>query len=146
MIEMSCNQRDVDVARLADGLAIVHSLEHGEQARMFLEQAREGVEITGSAMPAQRLPFRKRLARRAHRGIHVGRASLRNPGERPGGSWIDGLEILVFLGLHPVIVDEQLKLTVMLLEPFQSTGRAFGSRSVLQGLEDLGDFVHQAMG
>ena len=43
--EVGRRERDVDVARLADRLAAVQRLEHGELARPLLEEARDSVEV-----------------------------------------------------------------------------------------------------
>ena len=45
MIEVPRDERNVDVARLANRLAVVHALEHGEQPRVLLNAARERVEV-----------------------------------------------------------------------------------------------------
>ena len=42
---MRGRERDVDVARLADRLAAVQRLEHGELARPLLEEARDSEEV-----------------------------------------------------------------------------------------------------
>src|SRR3712207_8674187 len=47
VVEVPRHEGDVDVARLADGLAVVHALQHGEQARVALHVPREGVQVPG---------------------------------------------------------------------------------------------------
>ena len=59
---MPCYQRDVYVAAFADGLAVVEAFEHGEQARVFLYVAREGVQIARALMTAEASPARRRCA------------------------------------------------------------------------------------
>ena len=46
MVEVPRDERNVDVARLADALAVVHRLEHGEQPRVALHGARERVQMS----------------------------------------------------------------------------------------------------
>jgi hypothetical protein len=55
VVEVAGDQRDVDVARLADRLAVVERLQHGEQAGVLLHLARERVEVARAAVAAQRL-------------------------------------------------------------------------------------------
>jgi hypothetical protein len=48
MIEMARHQRHVDVAAFADGLAIVHGFENGEEALALLDVAGKGIEMFGA--------------------------------------------------------------------------------------------------
>src|SRR5208337_3418525 len=50
MIEMPRDQRNINVATLADGLAVVHRLKNGEEPRMLLHQARDGIEVARARM------------------------------------------------------------------------------------------------
>ena len=81
MIEMPRDERNVDVAALADRLAIVHRLENCQTPRVLLHLAGERIEIARALMAAQRLPCRKSLARRCHRGVHIGRVALGDFGD-----------------------------------------------------------------
>ena len=68
---MTGDQRDVDVAALADGLAVVHGFKDGEAARVLLHQTGEGVEIAGALVATQCLPRREGSARGFDGGVHV---------------------------------------------------------------------------
>ena len=56
MVEMARHERYVDVARLADALAVVHRFEHGEEPRISLYGARESVEVPRALVAAEFLP------------------------------------------------------------------------------------------
>ena len=77
MIKMPRHERNVDVAALADGLAVVHGLKHGQTARVLLHLPCQRVEITRALVAAQRLPRGQRLARGGNRGIHIVDVALR---------------------------------------------------------------------
>ena len=64
MVEVAGDQRDVDVARFADRLAVVQRLQHGEEALVLLHLAGERVEIARALM-ARRAPTRPAKALRA---------------------------------------------------------------------------------
>ena len=63
VIEVPCDERNVDVAALADRLAVVERLHHREQARMLLDQPRQRIEIR--ARPCPPAPTTARCAARA---------------------------------------------------------------------------------
>ena len=50
MVEVARGQRQIDIARFADGLAVVQGFEHGEQARMPLQQTGQRVHDFCAAM------------------------------------------------------------------------------------------------
>src|SRR5690606_7383545 len=56
MVEVPGRERDVDVTALADGLAVVEALEHGEEAGMLLDGAGEGIEIARPLIAGKRAP------------------------------------------------------------------------------------------
>ena len=56
VVEVPGHEGDVQVPRLADGLAVVQGLEHGEQAGVLLDVAGQGVEVAGAAVAAQLPP------------------------------------------------------------------------------------------
>ena len=66
--EVRRRQRQVDVARLADRLAAVERLEHGELARALLQDPRDSEEVLGALARRQVRPaVLERLARGARR-------------------------------------------------------------------------------
>ena len=78
IVEMPRHQRNINVATLADGLAVVHRLQHGEQPRMLLHQPRQRIKIARASMRSQRAPFRSSSARRTNRRVHISSAALRD--------------------------------------------------------------------
>ena len=71
VIEMTRNQRNVDVAAFADRLAVVHGFEHRKQARVFLDQARDGVQIASAGVWSSEIAIRKSGSRSLNCGIDV---------------------------------------------------------------------------
>ena len=71
VVEVPCNQRNVDFSAFADWLAVIHRLQDSEKAGMFLHQPRERVEVAGPDMRSKRAPLWKRCARSLDRGVNV---------------------------------------------------------------------------
>src|SRR5262245_20900531 len=94
MIEVSRDQRDVYIAALANGLAIVHSLEHSETARVFLNLSRYGIHVACACMRPERLPCLDRCTRCLNGGVHISCRSLPYAGEFFTGGRIGGIEVL----------------------------------------------------
>ena len=81
--EVRGRERDVDVARFADGLAAVERFEDGELACALLQDPGDAEEVFGAFARAQLRPRAvERAARGLHRLIDVGLARLRDLGER----------------------------------------------------------------
>ena len=138
---MSGDERDVEITRFADRLAIVHRLEHRQQARVFLHRAGKGVEVSRATMSTQRLPLRQCSTRGAHGGIDVGITALRNLRQRGGGCGVVHRERLAMLGERAVDeVPEGAELVAF--EPFAHRRIALGGGAVGHGLEDVGDGSH----
>ena len=77
--EMADRQRHVDVAALADRLAVVDRFQHREQALMPLHGAADGVEHLGALVAGRARSTRARpCAAAADRRIDVGIAGLRD--------------------------------------------------------------------
>ncbi len=72
VIEVANHQRDVDVATLANGFAVVHGLENREAAGMLLHRPRQRVEIASSRMRSERLPLWQGCSGGTHRCIDIG--------------------------------------------------------------------------
>ena len=71
VIEVADNQWNIDVAALANRLAVVHGLEHGEAAGVLLHGPRQSVEIASSCVRSERLPFWQSCARGSDGGVDV---------------------------------------------------------------------------
>ena len=78
IIEMARDQGDVDIARFADGLAIVEAFDHGEQARVLLNVAGDGVNVARALVRAEGGPGRLRAAGGGYGGVDVGGAGVRD--------------------------------------------------------------------
>ena len=94
MVEMAGHQRNVDVARFADGLAVVHRLQHGEEALALLDGAGDGVEMFRAIMAGEFGPRAEALARSLHRRIDIGSGALRDAGERLASGGVGDVEQL----------------------------------------------------
>ncbi len=139
VVEVAGDQRHVEVARLADRLAVVHRLQDGEQARVLLHVAGERVEVPRAAVAAERPPSRLRGARRRHRGVHLCGAALGHAGERLAVGGAQGVEEFVHRRAAEGAVDERQDLPAAGRQPGQGGVCALRSRAVIHGLEDLRD-------
>ena len=92
MVEVAGDEGNVDVARLADRLAVVDRLQHREEALALLHVARQRVEMARPLVARERRPFRLRLARRSDRRVDVGGRALRRAGDPLAGRGIEHVE------------------------------------------------------
>ena len=75
VVEVPGDQRDVDVARLANRLAVVHGLQHGKEAVALLYVAGDRVEIFRPLVARQLRPVLKRPRRSRDGAVDIlGRA------------------------------------------------------------------------
>jgi len=72
VVEVAGDERDVDVAGLADGFAVVEGFEDGEAAGVLLDLAGEGVEIAGSLVAGEGLPGGEGFCCCGYGGVDVG--------------------------------------------------------------------------
>src|SRR5437016_6238602 len=126
MVEVSSDEWNVDVARFADGLAVVHGLEHGKQARVLLNQPSKCVQVTRATVPAERSPDIKYLVCCGNSGVDVVLVALRNARKRLGCGRIDRLEIFTTVWLAPLAIDEMTECARVLFQPAQRGCRTFG--------------------
>ena len=92
MVEMPGDERHVDVARLADRLAVVEALQHGEEALALLDEPGERVEVLRPLMAGKRGPGGLRRARGGDGRVDVGRRPLRDAGDRRAGRGVADVE------------------------------------------------------
>src|SRR5207245_4268643 len=78
VVEVTRHEGYVEVARLADRLAVVEALKYGEQPRLLLDLTREGVQVSRAGVAGEPGPLGQCLSGGAHRGVHVGLARLRD--------------------------------------------------------------------
>ena len=139
IIKMAGDERDVNIARLADRLAVVHCFEDGEQARMFLDLTGDGVQITRPCMTRQLAPASEGFSRRLDRVLHIVFAGFGYIRQFLLGRRVDGRIPFLRGRVAPFVVDKKLELAVVRGNPIQSRFRGFGSGSVGEGVENLGD-------
>src|SRR5579875_3133858 len=134
IVEMAGDERDIDIAGLTNGLAVVQRFQHGEQARVLLDVAGNGVEVASAYMARRLPPCLESGTCCGYGGIDiraVGGGDLRK-GLAVG--WIDALKILTAGRPDPLIVDEEAE-RLVLLNPGQRGRGRFGGRAVLPCLE-----------
>ena len=144
MIEVTGDERNVDVARLADRFAVVERFENREQTGMFLNLSGEGIEIAGAPMRAQVPPSCLRVARGRHGGIHVCRSCLRDRCEHAACRRIECLEALSRRARAPLTGDKQPEGAVMLRDPCIRRGCALGSGAIIHRLKYLRHCRHRS--
>ncbi len=142
MIEMPRDERNVDVARLADRLAVVHRLEHREEALALLHVAGDRVEIARALLARQRGPGFEGAARRFHGAVDIGRASLRDAGEERIVGGIGDVKSAALRRRGEFAADKVLEAGLMALEPGADMVVRLGRRAVFHGVQDFDDFVH----
>ena len=106
--EVRRSQRDVEIARLFDRLAVVQGLQDGELPSAFLQDARDTEEILASlsaGQPAPR-PFESRSGG-PHRRLDVGLACFGDLGQGLLGGRVDGLVSRSIRSLDEVTADKQ---------------------------------------
>src|SRR5450631_5347 len=81
VVEMPRHKRDVDVAALANWLAIVHGFKDCEEPGVLLHQSRQSVEIASPSMRSEGPPLWRCSARRANGSIDVSGPALGDRGQ-----------------------------------------------------------------
>ena len=138
-VEMALGEGHVYVAAFADRLAVIEGFEHGEEAAVFLQEPRDGVEHAGAGM-AVFGPFLLRLAGGGDRGIDIGLRCLRHMCEHFAGGGVAGFEGLPRFG--ECAVNEMAEAVALIDEPGKGFGGAFGGGAVIHRFENLFDGAH----
>ena len=128
--EVAHGKRHVDVAALADRLAIVDRFQHREEARVALHAATDRVENARPLVAAGILPFRGRAGRCGDGRIDVGRRGFRDLGQCFAGRRLHDLEALARRRFLPLAVDEQCLREIAAGDPAVGFAAAFGRRAV----------------
>src|SRR5580658_2317081 len=139
MIKVPSDERDINIAALADWFAVVYGFENGEQARMFLHQPGQCVEKAGPRVRSKCAPLRRGRACRAHGSIDVRGGTLSNGGQLFAGRRIECVEIFSRGRGLPGSVDEVGEAAAMAVQPALRFLGIFGSRAVLHGQKFFGD-------
>src|SRR5215472_7355418 len=144
MIEMAGDERDINIAALADGLTVVERFENREAPRMLLHLARHGVEKARPRVRRKFLPAGQGLARGFHRGVHVGGASLRDFGKNCARGGVGGFEIFAVDGSVPSAANEMSEAPVVASEPRERLLGIFRRGAVFHGSEFFNDAAHDS--
>lgn len=56
IVEVTCDEGDIDIAGLADWFAVIEGFEDGEESGVFLDLSGDGVEVFGAADGGESLP------------------------------------------------------------------------------------------
>ena len=139
MIEMPGDERDIEITGLADRLAVVEALEHGEQPGMFLHRARQGVEVARPGVAGEARPGGQGRTRGGDGGVHIRCAGLDDPGERGARRRVDDVEAAPVLPRHPPAAHVQPERAAVTGKPLQDRLIGLRRRPVLHRLEDLAD-------
>ena len=139
MVEVASDERNIDVAGLADRLAVVEALEHGEQPGMFLHRARQGVEVARPGVAGEARPGGQGGTRGGDGGVHVRCAGLDDPGERGARRRVDDVEAAAVLPRHPPAAHVEPERAAVTGKPLQDRLIGLRRRPVLHRLEDLAD-------
>src|ERR1700693_3075077 len=130
MVEVTGDQRHIEIAALANRFAIVDGFQHGEPARMSLNCSGQGVQMSGSRMRCQSLPLRKRTSRSPDSRVDICSRSLRNFRDLFSGSGISCVEERAFDWLAPFAINEMPKPSLMPVKPQQCILRVFRRRTI----------------
>ncbi len=144
MVEVARHERHVDVARLADRLAVVERLQHGQEALALLHEAGEGVEVARPDVAGRRRPAREGARRCRHGCVDVGRRALGDPGEHLAGGGVRDVEGVVARRREGA-VDEVAEALPMGGEPGAHDVGGFGRGAVIHGVEDVPDLRHRGV-
>ncbi len=140
MIEMTRDERDIDVAGFADRLAIVQRFKDSKQPAFLLDLARDGIEIFGALEPGQLRPARKGGAGGFDGLFHFGFARLGDVGQLFAiGRIVRGK---CFARLGETAIDEMAELFSVRSQPIEGRASGFGSRTVFEGFKDFRHFGH----
>jgi hypothetical protein len=136
VVEMPLRQGHVDVAALADRLAVVEGFQHREEAGMLLQKAGQRVEVFRALMcPERRAHFGKARAAAFDGGVDILRRALGDLGQRLAGGGVLRGEGLARAG--EAAVDEMPEDGSPVGDPGADLGVAFGGGAVFHGVEDL---------
>ena len=85
VVEVTGDERDIDISRLTDGLAVIQRFQHGQQTRVFLDVTCDGIHVASAYMSWRLAPCFKGLSCGGYGGIDVGTAGGSNLRQRLTG-------------------------------------------------------------
>src|SRR6266568_5290998 len=107
VVKMASYKWNIDVTCFANRFAIIQRLQHGQQARVLLDMASNGIHIACAYMPWYFAPCFKSCARRRHSSINIRAISGSDLCQQLTRRWIDAIDILTTGRLDPLVIDEQ---------------------------------------
>ena len=137
MVEMTLHQRNIDVAALADRLAVVECFEHRKEAAVLLQKARNGIEICRPARATHRGPITLRGAGSFDSCVYVFLCCLRQLCQHLAGCGIFALEGLARRG--EATIDKVTELASLIDQPSEGLCGAFGGGAIVHGVKNLFD-------
>src|SRR5262249_26013476 len=139
IVKMAPDQRDINIAALANRLAIVHRFQHCQPSRMLLYLPGHRIEVASSHMRGERLPTRQRSARAAHSSVNVRGRTLCYRGERFSRGGIESVEENSFRGKVKSAVDEMAEPALVTIQPDQCLARVLRRGAILHRQEFFRD-------
>ena len=134
VVEVAGDEGDIDVAGLADGLAVVDGFEDGELAGVLLYLAGEGVKVTGALVAGECLPAGEGGAGGFDGRVDDGGVGVGDGGDEVAGGGVRCGEGLALRG-GPLAVDEVAEGAFVLVEPAGDLGGVFGGGTVFHAFE-----------
>ena len=142
MVEMAGDEGNVDVAGLADRLAVVDRLQNRQKTLALLHVAGERIEMLRAFEARERRPFGLSLASRRDRGVDVLRSALRHARDALAARGIEDIEQVGWF--RKDAVDEMAEAAFMLFKPRFDVFAAFGRRPIVHRAQDVLDDAHGA--
>ena len=72
IVEVTSDERNIQVARLANGFAVIQRLQHRQQTRVLLNMPRNGIHIASAYMSRRLAPGLKGCTGGSDSSIHIG--------------------------------------------------------------------------
>ena len=107
IVKVAGNQRDIQVAGLADRFAIIQRFQHGQEARVFLDVTGNSIQVASAHMSWRLAPAFECCARRRHGRIDIGTIGSSDLCQRFTRRGINAIKVLTTGRFDPAVIDEQ---------------------------------------
>ena len=135
IVKMPLHEGDINVATLADRLAVVEGLKHRKKAAVFLQQTGNRVKYPRPPMASEFLPFGLGFACRLNGQINVGGTALSKRSQRLSVGRVTAQKALARFG--KCAVDKVPKPRAIVGDPCKGLRRALGRFAVFHALKNL---------
>ena len=142
VIEMPGDERDINVAGLADRLPVIECFEHREEAFALLDVPGNRVEITRTGMAGQCGPCREGRRGGADGGVDITSGAFGDVGKRFIACGVHDAKRAAFRRLHKGATNIVTKAVPMVFEPFPHGRFGFRSRAILHCVQNFFDGGH----